>query len=225
MPSSSAARSSARSRNMPDSRTRRRSCISERGAVRRHTMGWAPGTAARYSSSSARCSTTLALDAGSGIVRPHGGEVGEGQEAAVWAFLGVHDGQTVEIDSRVRNACLRQQVRGLVQHRGLACSHRPGDDEQLHRRGHHCVRTPPRTGLAEGVGFEPTIPRGDSGFQDRRHRPLGHPSATSNGLQRPDACRHRTASPLFYQGTGRTRRLSLIAWYNSARPGNGGIGP
>ena len=30
--------------------------------------------------------------------------------------------------------------------------------------------------LAEGVGFEPTNPLGVSGFQDRRLRPLGHPS-------------------------------------------------
>ena len=44
--------------------------------------------------------------------------------------------------------------------------------------------------MAEGVGFEPTIPRGDSGFQDRRHRPLGHPSATDKkGLQHLDAGR------------------------------------
>ena len=31
--------------------------------------------------------------------------------------------------------------------------------------------------LAEGVGFEPTDHLGGSGFQDRRIRPLCHPSA------------------------------------------------
>ena len=30
--------------------------------------------------------------------------------------------------------------------------------------------------LAEGVGFEPTRPFGSNGFQDRRYRPLSHPS-------------------------------------------------
>ena len=30
--------------------------------------------------------------------------------------------------------------------------------------------------LAEGVGFEPTFAKGENGFQDRHHRPLGHPS-------------------------------------------------
>ena len=31
--------------------------------------------------------------------------------------------------------------------------------------------------MAEGVGFEPTVPvPRDSGFQDRRLKPLGHPS-------------------------------------------------
>jgi hypothetical protein len=32
--------------------------------------------------------------------------------------------------------------------------------------------------LAEGVGFEPTG-LSSCGFQDRRHRPLGHPSKTA----------------------------------------------
>ena len=31
-------------------------------------------------------------------------------------------------------------------------------------------------GLAEGVGFEPTMPFGHAGFQDRSHKPLDHPS-------------------------------------------------
>jgi hypothetical protein len=31
--------------------------------------------------------------------------------------------------------------------------------------------------LAEGVGFEPTFAQKDeNGFQDRHHKPLGHPS-------------------------------------------------
>ena len=34
--------------------------------------------------------------------------------------------------------------------------------------------------VAEGEGFEPSIPQvRDNGFQDRRHRPLGHPSVDS----------------------------------------------
>ena len=32
--------------------------------------------------------------------------------------------------------------------------------------------------MAEGVGFEPTSRFTGSGFQDRRLKPLGHPSAT-----------------------------------------------
>ena len=32
--------------------------------------------------------------------------------------------------------------------------------------------------VAEGVGFEPTSRFTGSGFQDRRLKPLGHPSAT-----------------------------------------------
>jgi hypothetical protein len=31
--------------------------------------------------------------------------------------------------------------------------------------------------LAEGEGFEPPVPFGNSGFQDRRLKPLGHPSS------------------------------------------------
>ena len=35
--------------------------------------------------------------------------------------------------------------------------------------------------MAEGVGFEPTMRRKPhSGFQDRRHRPLGEPSRQAN---------------------------------------------
>jgi hypothetical protein len=30
--------------------------------------------------------------------------------------------------------------------------------------------------LAEGVGFEPTVPKGHNGFRDRPIRPLSHPS-------------------------------------------------
>ena len=33
--------------------------------------------------------------------------------------------------------------------------------------------------MAEGVGFEPTSPFERSGFQDRRLKPLGHPSTIS----------------------------------------------
>ena len=39
------------------------------------------------------------------------------------------------------------------------------------------VRRPDRPHKAEGVGFEPTMSvTTHSGFQDRRHRPLGEPS-------------------------------------------------
>jgi hypothetical protein len=35
--------------------------------------------------------------------------------------------------------------------------------------------------LAEGVGFEPTVLLSkDNGFQDRHHKPLGHPSVSSS---------------------------------------------
>ena len=30
--------------------------------------------------------------------------------------------------------------------------------------------------MAEGVGFEPTVPCGITGFQDQLLKPLGHPS-------------------------------------------------
>ena len=33
--------------------------------------------------------------------------------------------------------------------------------------------------MAEGVGFEPTSRETGSGFQDRRLKPLGHPSAST----------------------------------------------
>ena len=34
--------------------------------------------------------------------------------------------------------------------------------------------------VAEGVGFEPTVPVSrNNGFQDRHHKPLGHPSVLS----------------------------------------------
>ncbi len=37
--------------------------------------------------------------------------------------------------------------------------------------------------LAEGVGFEPTVPRKrDNGFQDRLLKPLGHPSNRSKHI-------------------------------------------
>ena len=32
--------------------------------------------------------------------------------------------------------------------------------------------------MAEGVGFEPTFRYPENGFQDRRLKPLGHPSAS-----------------------------------------------
>ena len=32
--------------------------------------------------------------------------------------------------------------------------------------------------MAEGVGFEPTVPCGITGFQDQLHKPLGHPSVS-----------------------------------------------
>jgi hypothetical protein len=38
--------------------------------------------------------------------------------------------------------------------------------------------------LAEGVGFEPTFVKDENGFQDRRHRPLGHPSGVFLKLNR-----------------------------------------
>src|SRR3954451_16069022 len=58
--------------------------------------------------------------------------------------------------------------------------------------------------LAEGVGFEPTmtLPR-HSGFQDRRHRPLGEPSKAF----------HRTArTSAVGGGLGGTRRQSVLRW-------------
>ncbi len=41
-----------------------------------------------------------------------------------------------------------------------------------------------KTHLAEGVGFEPTVPIGHSGFRDRPIRPLSHPSEDTS---RPSA--------------------------------------
>jgi hypothetical protein len=35
--------------------------------------------------------------------------------------------------------------------------------------------------MAEGVGFEPTVPKGYNGFRDRPDRPLWHPSAKGAG--------------------------------------------
>ncbi len=37
--------------------------------------------------------------------------------------------------------------------------------------------------LAEGEGFEPPVAQRHSGFQDRRLRPLGHPSRTSHAQE------------------------------------------
>jgi hypothetical protein len=38
--------------------------------------------------------------------------------------------------------------------------------------------------MAEGVGFEPTFAKkGENGFQDRHHKPLGHPSQLQILLQ------------------------------------------
>ena len=34
--------------------------------------------------------------------------------------------------------------------------------------------------MAEGVGFEPTVPFGITGFQDQLLKPLGHPSEPDN---------------------------------------------
>jgi hypothetical protein len=48
----------------------------------------------------------------------------------------------------------------------------------------------PNSVLAEGVGFEPTFAKkGENGFQDRHHKPLGHPSqfADSTSKQRLQA--------------------------------------
>lgn len=36
--------------------------------------------------------------------------------------------------------------------------------------------------MAEKVGFEPTVPFGITGFQDRLHKPLGHLSKLSNKI-------------------------------------------
>ena len=43
-----------------------------------------------------------------------------------------------------------------------------------------CITLNYRTKVAERVGFEPTIPRGYTGFRDRRFRPLSHLSAQLN---------------------------------------------
>src|SRR5512146_113672 len=59
--------------------------------------------------------------------------------------------------------------------------------------GHHS-----KHGLAEGVGFEPTE-LALSGFQDRRLRPLGHPSARPPGgddySQPPAGAQHAPPAP------------------------------
>ena len=46
--------------------------------------------------------------------------------------------------------------------------------QQLHILARNETRVIPC--LAEGVGFEPTFAKGENGFQDRHHKPLGHPS-------------------------------------------------
>src|SRR5262249_30390704 len=51
-------------------------------------------------------------------------------------------------------------------------------DQPLSRRLPSATRPPLQDALAEGVGFEPTE-LSLSGFQDRRLKPLGHPSARS----------------------------------------------
>ena len=49
---------------------------------------------------------------------------------------------------------------------------------------------------AEGVGFEPTVPgTRDGGFQDRYHKPLGHPS-TASGLYPAAATKSSSANIL-----------------------------
>ena len=51
--------------------------------------------------------------------------------------------------------------------------------------------------LEDGVGFEPTAPQ-SAGFQDRFHRPLGHPSGFWQGRQESNL-RWRSQSPLPYR--------------------------
>ncbi len=50
--------------------------------------------------------------------------------------------------------------------------------------------------LAERVGFEPTIPRGYTGFRDRRFRPLSHLSAIGGTCRRPPSARLAGRSPV-----------------------------
>ena len=47
--------------------------------------------------------------------------------------------------------------------------------------------------MAEGVGFEPTVPIRHNGFRDRPIRPLWHPSAdgAADRTRRPDARQDR----------------------------------
>ena len=56
--------------------------------------------------------------------------------------------------------------------------------------------------LAERVGFEPTVPSGITGFQDRLLKPLGH---LSIGL-------HQTALLLYYKKQILSRENSKFFW-------------
>ena len=47
--------------------------------------------------------------------------------------------------------------------------------QPLSRRSHSTTLASPQY-LAEGEGFEPPVGRAHNGFQDRRNRPLCHPS-------------------------------------------------
>ncbi len=50
--------------------------------------------------------------------------------------------------------------------------------EPLRPLGYFCKTGDMKMGMAEREGFEPPVPLGITGFQDQRHKPLGHLSIT-----------------------------------------------
>ena len=87
-------------------------------------------------------------------------------------------------------------------------------DQPLSRRLPSATRPPLQAHLAEGVGFEPTE-LSLSGFQDRRLKPLGHPSARGPSVLGRDTI----AAPV----SGRQPRAGVTGpWRRGASPAGSG---
>ena len=64
---------------------------------------------------------------------------------------------------------------------------------------------------AEGVGFEPTVPKGHNGFRDRPIRPLSHPSERAGYRDRRSAKKAVSSAPA---ASASTPARTCTSWFS-----------